>query len=130
LPVIGLAKEREEIYRPFEEEPVIIPHDRGALKLLQRIRDEAHRWANGYHQMLLRRRVEESLLDDCPGVSQARKAALLKEFGSVARLRKAPPEKIAGVSGISAALAARIHEFLASRDPNAPANIYLEGGSR
>lgn len=112
LPVIGLAKEREEIYRPGESEPLLIPHERGALKLLQRIRDEAHRWANGYHQLLLSRRVEESLLDDCPGVSQARKAALLRTFGSVARLRQAAPEAIAQVPGISTTLAARIHEFL------------------
>ncbi|MDZ4287005.1 MAG: excinuclease ABC subunit UvrC, partial [Prosthecobacter sp.] len=58
LPVIGLAKEHEEIYRPGESEPLVLPHELGALKLLQRIRDEAHRWANGYHQLLLGRRVE------------------------------------------------------------------------
>ncbi len=115
LPVIGLAKEREEIYRPGASEPLLIPHDRGALKLLQRIRDEAHRWANGYHQLLLRRRVDASLLDDCPGVSQNRKAALLKTFGSVVRLRAATPEAIADVPGISSTLARQIHEFLASR---------------
>ncbi len=115
LPVIGLAKEHEEIYRPHASEPVIIPHDRGALKLLQRIRDEAHRWANSYHQTLLRRRVGESLLDDCPGVSQVRKAALLKAFGSVTRLRKAGADQIAAVPGISAKLAAQIHAFLQTR---------------
>jgi excinuclease ABC subunit C len=115
LPIIGLAKENEEVYRPGESEPVIIPHDRGALKLLQRIRDEAHRWANGYHQLLLNRRVAESVLDECPGVSQNRKTALLKQFGSVARLRKASPEQIAGVPGIGAGLAREIHDFLISR---------------
>ncbi len=112
LPVIGLAKQEEEIFRPNEPDPVIIPHDRGALKLLQRIRDEAHRWANGYHQMLLKRRVNESLLDDCPGISSNRKAALLKAFGSVARLRKASVEKIAEVPGISKNLAMGVKEFL------------------
>ena len=115
VPVIGLAKEREEIYRPGESEPLLIPHERGALKLLQRIRDEAHRWANGYHQLLLRRRMDESLLDDCPGVSQARKAALLKAFGSVARIRAAGVEKLAEVPGISTTLAAGICEFLQRR---------------
>lgn len=115
LPIIGLAKEHEEVYRPGESHPVIIPHERGALKLLQRIRDEAHRWANGYHQLLLGRRVAESILDDCPGVSKARKAALLKTFGSVTRLRKASEEEIAAVSGISKALAQQVREFLASR---------------
>ncbi|GAA5140869.1 excinuclease ABC subunit UvrC [Prosthecobacter algae] len=115
LPIIGLAKEREEIYRPHEPDPLVLPHEMGALKLLQRIRDEAHRWANGYHQLLLGKRVEESLLDDCPGVSQARKATLLKKFGSVARLRKATPEEIAKVPGISSTLAETIVDFLVSR---------------
>jgi excinuclease ABC subunit C len=115
LPIIGLAKEHEEVYRPGESHPVIIPHERGALKLLQRIRDEAHRWANGYHQLLLGRRVAESILDDCPGVSNARKAALLKAFGSVTRLRKATEEQIAVVPGISKTLARQVLEFLASR---------------
>jgi excinuclease ABC subunit C len=115
LPIIGLAKEHEEVYRPGESHPVIIPHERGALKLLQRIRDEAHRWANGYHQLLLGRRVAESILDDCPGVSNARKAALLKAFGSVTRLRKATADEIAAVPGISKTLARQVLEFLASR---------------
>jgi excinuclease ABC subunit C len=115
LPVIGLAKEEEEIYRPGVEQPLRIPHDRGALKLLQRIRDEAHRWANGYHQLLLSRRVEESILDDCPGVSQTRKANLLRAFGSVARLRRASVEEIAKVAGIGKVLAEEIARFLAER---------------
>jgi excinuclease ABC subunit C len=115
LPIIGLAKEHEEVYRPGESHPVIIPHERGALKLLQRIRDEAHRWANGYHQLLLGRRVAESILDDCPGISKTRKAALLKAFGSVTRLRKATVEQIAEVPGISKVLAQQVLEFLASR---------------
>lgn len=115
LPVIGLAKEEEEIYRPGIEQPLRIPHDRGALKLLQRIRDEAHRWANGYHQLLLRRRVEESILDDCPGVSQTRKASILRVFGSVARLRRATPEEVAKVPGIGKNLAEEIVRFLQER---------------
>ncbi|MEN3940918.1 excinuclease ABC subunit UvrC [Prosthecobacter sp. SYSU 5D2] len=116
LPIIGLAKEREEIYRPHEPDPLVLPHETGALKLLQRIRDEAHRWANGYHQLLLGKRVEESLLDDCPGVSQARKATLLKKFGSVARLRKATAAEVATVPGISTTLAETIMDFLKSRE--------------
>jgi excinuclease ABC subunit C len=115
LPVIGLAKQEEEIYRPGIEQPIRIPHDRGALKLLQRIRDEAHRWANGYHQLLLKRRVAESILDDCPGVSQARRTTLLRAFGSVARLRRASVEDIAKLPGISKTLAADILNFLEER---------------
>lgn len=112
LPVIGLAKQREEIFRPGESEPLVIPHDRGALKLLQRIRDEAHRFANGYHQLLMKRRVEESILDDCPGISQRRKERLLERFGSVTRLRRAAVEEIAAVPGIGTKLAHELAHFL------------------
>jgi excinuclease ABC subunit C len=112
LPVIGLAKQREEVFRPGESDPLVIPHDRGALKLLQRIRDEAHRFANGYHQLLMKRRVEESILDDCPGISRARKERLLERFGSVSRMRKATPEQLAEVTGINAKLAEEIAHFL------------------
>tara|TARA_R110000850_G_scaffold272584_1_gene407858 strand:+ start:951 stop:2546 length:1596 start_codon:yes stop_codon:yes gene_type:complete len=112
LPVIGLAKQREEVFRPGESEPILIPHDKGALKLLQRIRDEAHRFANGYHQLLMKRRVEESILDDCPGISRIRKERLLEKFGSVTRLRKASIEEIAEVQGITEATATEIADFL------------------
>jgi excinuclease ABC subunit C len=112
LPVVGLAKEFEEIHFPDRDQPVRIPHERGALKLMQRIRDEAHRWANGYHQLLMKKRVEESILDDCPGVSPARKMALLKAFGSVRRLRKATAEALNAVPGISTRLAGEIQRFL------------------
>ncbi|MEZ5326766.1 MAG: excinuclease ABC subunit UvrC [Verrucomicrobiales bacterium] len=112
LPLIGLAKEFEEIYRPGVSEPLILPHEMGALRLLQRIRDEAHRFANGYHQLLMKRRIDESVLDDCPGVSQNRKQVLLKAFGSVARLRKKSAEELAAVSGISDKLALEIVQFL------------------
>ena len=112
MPVIGLAKQREEIFLPCVSEPLIIPHDQGALKLLQRIRDEAHRFANGYHQLLMKRRVEESILDDCPGISRARKERLLERFGSVSRLRKASSQEMATVSGVNEKLAAEIVHFL------------------
>ena len=115
VPIIGLAKEFEEIYRPGKSQPMILDKDSGALKLLQRIRDEAHRWANGYHQLLMKRRISESILDDCPGVSESRKQALLRKFGSVARLRKIDAEVIAKVPGIGAKLAATIAQFLKDR---------------
>ncbi len=112
VPIIGLAKEFEEIYRPGRPAPLRLPGDSGALRLLQRIRDEAHRFANGYHQLLMKRRVNESVLDDCPGVSENRKKLLLAAFGSVERLRKASVERIAAVEGISAKLAEDVHRFL------------------
>jgi len=112
LPIIGLAKEREEIYRPGRALPLQLPMDSGALRLLQRIRDEAHRFANAYHQLLMKKRVGESILDDCPGVSQNRKNLLLRKFGSVNRLRKATVDEIASTEGIGRKLAEEVHQFL------------------
>jgi excinuclease ABC subunit C len=112
LPIIGLAKEREEIYRPGRALPLQLPIDSGALRLLQRIRDEAHRFANTYHQLLMKKRIGESILDDCPGVSQNRKNLLLRKFGSVNRLRKASVEEIAATEGIGPKLAEEVHRFL------------------
>jgi len=115
IPIIGLAKEFEEIHRPGRPQPLLLPEDSGALRLLQRIRDEAHRFANGYHQLLMKRRIAESLLDDCPGVSSTRKQALLARFGSVARLRRTAVEEIAATPGIGPRLAGQIVEFLRQR---------------
>ena len=112
LPIIGLAKEREEIYRPARALPLQLPMDSGALRLLQRIRDEAHRFANAYHQLLMKKRVGESILDDCTGVSQNRKNLLLRKFGSVNRLRKATVDEIASTEGIGRKLAEDVHQFL------------------
>ncbi len=114
LPIIGLAKEFEEIYRPQRPLPLRLPEDSGALRLLQRIRDEAHRFANSFHQLLMKRRVAESVLDDCAGVSTNRKKLLLQAFGSIARLRKATAVEIAEVEGIGPKLAEDIVAFLAT----------------
>jgi excinuclease ABC subunit C len=111
-PIIGLAKEREEIYFPNDPQPLRLPHESGALQLLQRIRDEAHRVANGYHQLLMKRRVSESRLDDIEGINKSRKQALLRVFGSVERLRRAEIEDIAAVSGVGPKLAAQIKQAL------------------
>ena len=113
-PIIGLAKEFEEIYRPSSPLPMRLPEDSGALRLLQRIRDEAHRTANGYHSLLLKRRVRESILDEIPGVSAARKQVLLERFGSVTRLKNASAEEIAKTPGIGSSLAAQIATALAT----------------
>src|SRR6266478_4660844 len=112
LPIIGLAKEHEEIYRPARSLPLRLPMDSPALRLLQRIRDEAHRFANTYHQLLMKKRVEESILDDCLGVRQNRKNLLLRRFGSVNRLRKATVDEIASIEGIGRKLAEEVHRFL------------------
>jgi len=112
LPLIGLAKQHEEVFFPGESAPLLISHDRGALKLLQRIRDEAHRFANGYNELLYRKRMKESALDDCPGMSPRRKELLLKKFGSPARIRAATAKDIATIPGISEKFAVILLDFL------------------
>lgn len=114
LPVIGLAKQREEVFMPDRSEPILIPHDRGALKLLQRIRDEAHRFANGYNALLYRRRMKESILDEVPGMSARKKKLLLEKFGSVERVKKATAKQIAEIPGISEKSAAVILDWLSN----------------
>jgi excinuclease ABC subunit C len=130
VPIIGLAKEFEEIYRPGRALPLQLPDDSGALQILQRIRDEAHRFANGYHQLLMKKRIAESILDDCPGVSENRKQALLKEFGSVERLRKASVAEIEEVEGISARLAEVIFQYLQREKTGAPRSQEPGAGSQ
>jgi excinuclease ABC subunit C len=115
IPVIGLAKEFEEIYRPGEKEPLRLSHDSGALKLLQRVRDESHRFANTYNAQLRLKKISESLLDEFPGIGGQRKAALLKKFGSVHRLRLASVEEIARVPGFGGKAAAELKAFLEAR---------------
>ena len=115
VPVIGLAKEFEEVYRPGEREPLRLPHESGALKLLQRVRDESHRFANTYNAQLRLKRISESLLDEFPGMGEKRKAALLKHFGSVHRLHVASREEIAAVPGFGGKMAQSLKSFLDSR---------------
>ena len=115
LPVLGLAKENEEIHLPDRPEPLRLGLDSGAVKLLQRVRDEAHRFANTFNAQLRLKKISESLLDEFPGIGEARKQALLKKFGSVQRLKLASAEEIAAVPGFGGALAERLREFLAAR---------------
>jgi len=119
LPTIGLAKEFEEIFRPGEKEPLRLSHHSGALKLLQRVRDESHRFANTYNAQLRLRKISESLLDEFPNIGERRKAALLKKFGSVQRMRLASVEKLAEVSGFGGKAAAELKAFLEAR-PDKP----------
>jgi len=113
LPVIGLAKQMEEIHVPDQTLPIRLPRNSPALHLIQRLRDEAHRFANSYHQKLRKRRVQESVLDEFPGLGAKRKLALLQHFGSIQRLREATADDIAMVSGIGPKMAAMLKEFLA-----------------
>ena len=120
IPVIGLAKEFEEIYRPGASEPLRLGQDNAALKLLQRVRDESHRFANTYNAQLRLKRISESILDEFPGIGEQRKAALLKRFGSVHRLRLATVEKIAEVPGFGGKAAAELKTFLEARSVTPP----------
>jgi excinuclease ABC subunit C len=108
MPLAGLAKEREELVLPDRAEPVLLPTTSQALYLAQRIRDEAHRFAITYHRKLRARASVRSAFDDLPGIGPRRRAALLRTFGSVKRIRDAPVEQISAIPGIGAALAAKI----------------------
>ena len=115
IPIIGLAKEFEEIYRPGEKDPLRLGLDHPAIKLLQRVRDESHRVANSYNAQLRLRKISESILDEFPGIGEARKQALLKKFGSVQRLRLATVEQIAEVPGFGGKSAEELKAFLTAR---------------
>jgi len=112
MPLVGLAKEREELFLPGRPDPVLLPVTSPALYLVQRLRDEAHRFAITYHRDLRAKRAVRSAFDDLPGVGPKRRAALLRVFGSLKRVREAPVEQIAAVPGIGSAMAARIKAAL------------------
>ena len=112
LPLAGLAKEREELFLPEHSDPILLPATSPALYLVQRLRDEAHRFAITYHRGLRARRAVRSAFDDLPGVGPKRRRELLKVFGSVKRVRDAPVEQIAAVPGIGPSLAAKIKATL------------------
>ncbi len=112
LPVVGLAKRLEEIFVPGESEPILLPRASASLRLLQVLRDEAHRFAVTHHRKLRTKRTIASGLDDIPGIGPKRRQALLREFGSVRQLREADPEQIAAVKGVSLKLAYQLKEHL------------------
>jgi excinuclease ABC subunit C len=97
IPVVGLAKRLEEVYVPGNADPIAIPRGEEALYLLQRVRDEAHRFAVSYHRKLRGKRMVDSVLDEVPGVGPARKRALIRHFGSLKRIREATKDSLAGV---------------------------------
>ncbi len=112
IPVIGLAKEFEHIFIPNVSTPIILPPNSNALHLLQRIRDEAHRFAINYHKKLRSKMVKDSLLDHINGVGPKRKINLLKHFGSLQKIREANIEQISQVNGINQSLASKIYEYI------------------
>jgi excinuclease ABC subunit C len=119
IPHVGLAKRLEEVYVPDSPEPLRIARGSEALFVLQHIRDEAHRFAVRYHRERRAKRAIESPLDDVPGVGPARKRALMRRFGSLAKLRAATPDELAETPGIGPELAAAVAAHLAA--PSSPA---------
>jgi excinuclease ABC subunit C len=112
LPLAGLAKQREELVLPDRADPVLLPTTSQALYLVQRLRDEAHRFAITYHRDLRRKASVKSRFDDLPGIGPRRRGALLRVFGSMKRVREAPVEQVAAVPGIGPKLAAKIKAHL------------------
>jgi len=113
IPIVALAKEREELFLPGRNDPILLPRQSQGLYLVQRIRDEAHRFAVTYHQQLRGRRATRSVLDEIAGIGPAKKRALLRTFGSVQAMRDAPADQLAAVSGVGQALAERIKQAIA-----------------
>jgi excinuclease ABC subunit C len=114
--VIGLAKRMEEIWVPATADPVILPRNSEGLYLLQRVRDEAHRFAIAYHRSKRSKRMTASALDAVRGLGEARRKALVTHFGSLARIRQATVAEITAVPGIGAATAAAVLAALGSTD--------------
>jgi excinuclease ABC subunit C len=112
IPIAALAKEREELFVPGRPDPILLPARSQGLFLVQRIRDEAHRFAVTYHQQLRGKRAVRSILDEIQGVGPAKKRALLRKFGSVKGMRDASEADLAGVAGVGPALAERIKQAI------------------
>jgi excinuclease ABC subunit C len=112
VPVAGLAKENEEVFIPQRKEPVVLPYTSAGLQLLQRLRDEAHRFAIGYHRNIRHKQTFDSSLDAIPGIGPRRKRSLLRQFGSVRGIREATVEELATAKGMSRNLARKIKELL------------------
>ncbi len=112
IPIVGLAKEREEIFVPDRPESILLPRGSQALFLVQRIRDEAHRFAVEYHRKLRDKSMVASILDDVPGVGPKRRLALLKQFGSVEAIAEASVEELAAVPGMTHGVAEKLKAHL------------------
>jgi excinuclease ABC subunit C len=117
VPVLALAKEEEMVFLPGRPEPLGLPLNSPASHLLRHVRDEAHRFAVGYHRLLRRKKARQSELDDIPGVGPARRTALLRAFGTTKKIRAASAEELAAVPEIGKAAAKRIWEYLHGAAP-------------
>ncbi|HET7661569.1 MAG TPA: excinuclease ABC subunit UvrC, partial [Oryzihumus sp.] len=126
--LVGLAKRLEEVWVPGQDFPVILPRTSEGLYLLQRLRDEAHRFAITFHRQRRSKAMTSSVLDTIPGLGATRRKALLKHFGSVKKVRAATEEEIREVPGIGPALAATIHTTLAAEQQSATPAVNVTTG--
>ena len=110
--LVGIAKRLEELWIPDDDEPLILPRNSEAMYLIQRIRDEAHRFAITYHRQQRSKRMRSSVLDGIKGLGPARRSELVKHFGSVAALKKASVEQIEEVAGFGPMLAKTVYDYL------------------
>ena len=111
IPLIGLAKEFEEIYVPQSNEPIIIPHNKESLHILQRLRDEAHRFGVTYHRKLRSEKITESELDNISGIGLKRKLALLKEFKTIEDIKNASFDELLSVDGMNKKVASNVYDY-------------------
>ena len=111
IPIIGLAKEFEEIYLPNSKRPIIIPKNNKALHLLQQVRDESHRFAITYHRKLRSKDIQASSLDDIPGIGKKRKINLLKEFGTIDNVKNASVSDLAKIKGMNQKTAENVYNY-------------------
>jgi excinuclease ABC subunit C len=121
IALCGLAKRLEEVWLPGNPDPIILPRTSEALYMLQRVRDEAHRFAITYHRQRRSKGMVDSVLDGIPGLGETRRKALMRKFGSVKRLRAATIEEIEEVPGLGRRTAEAIHLALAAAGPAQPA---------
>ncbi len=112
VPLASIAKQYEEIFRPDSSEPIILPRSSQALYLVQRLRDEAHRFAITFHRQLRKKGGVRSVMDNVPGIGPKRKKALLRKFGSVKAIREAEIDDLAAVMGMTRSLAERVKEYI------------------
>jgi excinuclease ABC subunit C len=112
IPTVGLAKEHEEIFVPGSPDPIILPRSSQGLYMVQRIRDEAHRFGITYHRKLRSDRTFKSVLDEIPGIGPKRKQALLKHYGSVRAISAASIDDLATLNGMNRDAAEKVKEYI------------------
>jgi excinuclease ABC subunit C len=122
IPIISLAKENEEIYIPDQKEPIRLDHTDPALRLLQHVRDESHRYAITSHRAARGKNFRRSKLEDIPGVGRTKAAQLITKFGSTRAIMDTAEEDLASSTGIGRTLAKRIQEHLRQADEGSPEN--------